>query len=89
MAVFSLILACALSFYIGMRLRYLQDQLTTLKGRLDEKKPEPSVAMGVYDKVDTANHTDTPSQYGIAEVKTPQLLAWEEEERIKKGIENV
>lgn len=77
--------------FIGTRLRDLQDQISDLRKRLNDidNTPAPGVAMGSYDKVDEYNAVNTDSAVGIVEVKTPQLLSWEEQQRQQKEIERV
>lgn len=77
--------------FIGTRLRDLQDQVADLRKRLNkiDPTPKPGVAMGAYDKVDEYNSVNTDSAVGIVEVKTPQLLSWEEQQRQQKEIERV
>ena len=77
--------------FIGIRLRDLQDQIKELREHLAkiDSTPAPGVAMGAYDKVDEYNAVNTDSSIGIVEVKTPQLLEWEEKQRQQKDIENV
>lgn len=82
----AVILAFIVGGVIGWRLDWINRQLEALKKRVAEyqEPAAPAVSMGVYDKVDTANHTNTPGDFGIVEVKTPELLDWEERERVKK-----
>ena len=69
---------------IGRSLDTLQRQVAELQKQLAEKKPEPVVTMGVYDRLDTANKVNTDAEVGLVEVKTPQRLSWEETERVRR-----
>jgi hypothetical protein len=85
------IIVCVLAYLVGYKIRDLNDKIKELRTRLDSqtKEVQPTVTMGAYDKVDTANHVNTDSSVGIVEVKSPQLLEWEEMERNKREVENV
>jgi hypothetical protein len=84
----TLILAFLIGGVVGWRLDWLTRQLGALKDRI-QQEPEPlpekpTVAMGMYDRLDTENNVNTSAEFGIVQAKTPQLLDWEEQERVKK-----
>ena len=85
--IISFVIGCA----IGYKIDYLQRKLSELREHLKniDTRQAPTVTMGRYDKVDEYNKVNTDSEVGIVEVKTPQLLEWEEMQRQQKEIENV
>lgn len=85
------VVSFTVGFIIGLKFARLQKQINDLRDRLTEidTTPAPGVAMGAYDKVDEYNGVNTGSPIGIVEVKTPQLLSWEEQERNKREVEGV
>lgn len=81
------ILLLIVGLVIGYKIDYLERQVKLLQ--VKPKTQNPTVTMGSYDKVDEFNKVNTDSEVGIVEIKTPQLLSWEEQERVKRGIEHV
>jgi hypothetical protein len=72
-----------LLFLLALLTGYNLHDIRELKKIRPEKKPEIGVTNGVYGEVNEFN-TNQDGNVGLVETKTPQLLEWEENERLRE-----
>lgn len=74
-----LLVGLALGYYY----RTMRDFICEVESRFDRQKPEVGVTPGLYAEP-TLNHVNQAGTTGLVTPKTPQMLEFEEQERLRE-----